>query len=228
MVYSEFLLELDKSTKTDSSGFQIDEETFRGYISQINNFLFKYVKDKRLSTEFEMLKSLANRKTLEEVGKEYSLTRERIRQITSKVIAKINSEGIVERDDNLNSLFHFLCGIGNFELRHFMEFLINEHHALSFILKEPLKQKGFGHFFYQGKPNNSVVIKKPREKFAPDEEIEKVLRNYYFYSGMNAIQINAAATFLENDYKNKNSYRFSGKITWNKIVDLLVKMKNEN
>ena len=228
MIYDDFLLELNKTEFADSQELLFDRESFENYIFQIDNYLYSYFYDGKSLDNFAMLKSLASGKTIKEISNEYSLSQERIRQIVTKTISKINIAGIVERNKHLYSAFYLLCSIGSSELYSFLVYLISKQHVLVLILKKILLQKGFKQLLLFDKEKHITRELKPREKFAPDEEIKKVLKDYYFYSGMNAIQINAVATFLEDDYKSINRHNFSGKVTWNKIVDLLVQMKNEN
>lgn len=228
MIYDDFLLELNKTEFADSQKLLFDRESFENYIFQIDNCLYAYFSDERSLDKFIMLKSLASGKTIKEISNEHSLSQERIRQIVTKTISKINIAGIIERNKHLYTAFYLLCSIGSSELYSFLVYLISKHHVLVLILKKILLQKGFNQLLLFDKEKHIARDLKPREKFAPDKEIKRVLLKYYFHPGIKISDIDRIATFLEDDYKSINRHNFSGKVTWNKIVDLLLQMKNEN
>lgn len=214
MVHEEFLQLLSKVEGKESGSYDID--AFDIYLDKINGFLDEFFSNPKYSKTYSMLKQKAEGLTLQDIGKEYGITRERVRQIIGKTISKMNNSSIVEGNPSLRNMFSFLCGIGESEINEFISFLKTKNHILLLILgiKSGVK-----------KPKPKQYKKKELKPFASNREIQQALilfisEHTFFHTLIDIVNA------FENETRKKDSY-LSGRITWHKILTILIEM-NEN
>ena len=97
MIYNDFLLIYKISEETDVKDSPIDIEAFVNYLKRIDEYLDSYFKKYYKQQTYTILKERAKGKTLQEIGRDFNLSRERIRQIIAFTIKKIKNPRSVVR-----------------------------------------------------------------------------------------------------------------------------------
>ena len=221
MIYNDFLLIYKISEETDVKDSPIDIEAFVNYLKRIDEYLDSYFKKYYKQQTYTILKERAKGKTLQEIGRDFNLSRERIRQIIAFTIKKIKNPRSVEMCRELYNLFYILCEIGPGEIRSFFDYLASKKHVLFLIINEaPYKES---------LKNTKPSIKKEKSiiSFAPDNEIKDYIVKTLKTNNSKCGSIIDIANIIESDYR-KNRNLFSGKITWLKIINIAYDMLNNN
>ena len=220
MIYNDFLLIYKISEETDAKDSPIDIEAFASYLKQIDEYLDSYFEKYYKQQTYTILKERAKGKALQEIGRDFNLSRERIRQIIASTIKKFKNPRSVEMRHELYNLFYLLCEIGTGELRSFFDYLASKKHVLVLIIDDIL--------YKQSLKNIKPSIKKERAiiSFAPDNEIKDYIVKTLKTNKSKCGSIIDIANIIESDYR-KNRNLFSGKITWLKIIDIAYDMLNK-
>ena len=162
MIYEDFLQVLKNAKNNNcSSG---NDEDYSSYLEQVDNYLNNYFSNEKLKKSFGVIKSRAAGKTLEEIGCELGVTRERVRQIITKTLIKLRDKYHIERNHNLKSMYSFLCSIGEIDIFGFMEYLIPKKHVLLMIINDDLYKKSIKEDVTQKMKEKAKKPKKKRPK----------------------------------------------------------------
>ena len=229
MVYEEFLSLLDRAKQLDSRETSVDSEAFPFYLAQIDSHLDAYFDSYINDRAYDILKSRSLGYTLEEIGNHYEITRERVRQIISNALTKLRDPKIVEGNVHLRSVFSLLCGIGEAEIIDFLYYLLPKKHILLLIISDDLYkesinfEKRLKELEFKERKKKERVAK--RVKFSPDDEIKKALRLFLKHRSFTSMT-EIADEFVE-EYQNGNKYQLTGKVTWNKAIELLYEMQHD-
>ena len=230
MIYNEFLSLLERGKKGDSFCNTFDSEAYSDYLDRVNTYLDSYFTSKasNMST-YDLLRRRAQGSTLDEIGKTYHLTRERIRQKLAKALEKLRDPYVIEGNKDLKGLFSFLVGIGEGEIMTFLFYLFPKKHVLLLIISDELYKQSFQ--FEKFLKGTTKKVRKPKTKSksprASDESCVKGIKEFIQRTPNCPYSFSTIADILVEDYHDKNTYGFDGRVTWNRIMTVLYDMELE-
>lgn len=163
MVYNDFLSLLSRAINRDSKDDSFDVESFLHYEKQINQYLDNYFSFEVSEQHYKILQSRLKGYTLDEIGLQFQISRQRVNQILEKELDKLRDPAFIQENTNLRNLFSFLCGIGEAEIIGFIHFLVPKKHILLFVISDTLFKKSLD-FEKQIKDSLKIRNKKPITK----------------------------------------------------------------
>lgn len=223
MIYLDFINILNRAKKLDSPHHMDDPTVLSSYKEKVDTLIEDYFKSKGLIRQYDMLLKRASGLTLDEIGREYNLSRERIRQILNKVVEPFRKPFIIEGNLHLHNLYYLLCTLGEADLLDFLYYLIPQKHVLLYLLGEEWEKatSDFDKFIHKRKTTKNITH---RIKQSPDIEYKKAIIK--LIKSKNApTSFNKLAEQLVYCYKNGNPYGFTGNVTWNKTMNILYDME---
>ena len=236
MIYDDFIALLKRAENSNLNVITNSEE-FSYYENQLDTYLDSYFNSCGQQRQYEILKARSLGYKLEEIGNRYKITRERVRQIIDNVLSKIRNPQIIEGNQHLRNLYSFLYGIGEYDIKSFIYYLFPKKHVVLLIISNDLYKKSLGY----EKEQKKIEIKKQKQteskkraelrsqqKFAEKKEMIRLIKLCVINGDYEYATLGSIADSIMDDYTGKNRYQTSNRLTWSKLMEVIIEMQQKN
>lgn len=226
MIYNDFINLLKRAEILESpiGKDSVDPEAYPMVLKPLEASLDHYFNNGK-ERQCAILKKRMKGETYEEIGSSYNLTRERIRQIIDRTLKELRDPNHIESNKDLSDFYSRLCQLGPGEIKAFLYWLIPQKHIILLIVGEEWYKYAlqFEKFIHKNAKRKTPA--KPRDKLAKEKDIRDGIKRFLSSHDSCHLSFSHLADFLVENYKTRNTYGFTAKVTWNGVLTALYDME---